>query len=142
MSSNDNFRFNVIEAAGGLLWQETPKGLKVAIIHRPKYDDWTLPKGKREVGESWQETALREVYEETGCKAKLGSFAGGIFYLVNAVPKIVLFWHMRIVIKKEFTPNKEIDKCDWLLPEIAMNKLNYDDERGLLQQKNSLDFNF
>ena len=134
MSSNDNFRLKVIEAAGGLLWQETPKGFKVAIIHRPKYDDWTLPKGKREVGESWQETALREVYEETSCKAKLGSFAGGIIYLVDAVPKIVLFWHMSIVMKKEFTPNKEIDKCEWLLPEIAITKLNYPDERGLLQQ--------
>ena len=134
MSSNINFQEKVIEAAGGLLWQETPKGLRVAIIHRPKYDDWTLPKGKREVGETWQETALREVYEETGCKTKLGSFAGGFIYLVNAVPKIVLFWHMSIVTKKEFAPNKEIDKCEWLFPEIALTKLNYDNERSLLQQ--------
>jgi len=125
---------DVIEAAGGLLWQETHEGCKIAIIHRPKYDDWTLPKGKREVGETWQETALREVYEETGYHATTEKFAGGIIYQVNNVPKVVLFWNMKILNNQNFTPNNEIDQCKWVLVKDAYIILSYENERKLLHQ--------
>ena len=59
----------VVEAAGGILWRTGPTGREIAIIYRAHYNDWTLPKGKREPCETWQETALREVFEETGCQA-------------------------------------------------------------------------
>ena len=62
----------VIEAAGGIVWRNQDRKNHLIIIHRPKYDDWTLPKGKRDPGEHWQETALREVFEETSCVTKLG----------------------------------------------------------------------
>jgi 8-oxo-dGTP pyrophosphatase MutT (NUDIX family) len=133
MNSNDILKSEVIEAAGGLLWKETAAGRKLAIIHRPQYNDWTLPKGKREVGESWQETALREIFEETGCKARIEAFAGGIVYQINSVPKVVLFWHMSLVEKISFIPNDEIDKCEWLHPETAITRLNYKDERDILK---------
>ena len=62
-------------AAGGILWRDGTGGREIAIVHRPEYDDWTLPKGKVKAGESLTETALREVREETGHKARLGAFS-------------------------------------------------------------------
>jgi len=87
----------VVEAAGGILWRTGPTGREIAIIYRAHYNDWTLPKGKREPGETWQETALREVFEETGCQAQLESFAGATAYAFQAIPKVVLFWNMTIL---------------------------------------------
>lgn len=123
---------DVIEAAGGILWRKTSLGKELALIHRPRYDDWTLPKGKREPGEQWQKTALREVYEETGHKPILKNFVGSIAYLANGVPKIVLFWHMKTVETTEFQPNREVDKIVWLPLEEALKKVSYDSERDLL----------
>lgn len=123
---------DVIEAAGGILWRKTASGQELALIHRPRYDDWTLPKGKRESGEQWQETALREVYEETSQKATLKDFVGSIAYLANGVPKIVLFWNMTTVETTRFQPNREVDKIVWLPLEEALKKISYDSERNLL----------
>jgi 8-oxo-dGTP diphosphatase len=134
MNSFPNKHPEVIEAAGGLVWLDSNEGRKIVILHRPKYDDWTLPKGKREPGEAWHETALREVYEETGCRARIDTFAGGVIYIVNNVPKVVLFWSMSIIRNDRFIPNKEIDKCKWVLPKDAMTILSYDGEKTLLEQ--------
>ncbi len=84
----------LLTAAGGLLWRTTPKGRELAVIHRARYGDWTLPKGKLQPGEDWQKAALREVKEETGCEAKLVSFAGTVRYPVKGTPKLVLFFNM------------------------------------------------
>ena len=124
---------DVIEAAGGLVWRETRAGRELALIHRQRYNDWTLPKGKREVGESWQATALREVYEETGLKVELARFAGSIGYSVNGVPKVVLFWNMRLIDSAEFQPNPEVDQMIWLPLEQALQKITYQDEIALLK---------
>jgi len=123
---------DVIEAAGGLLWRKTPQGRELAVVHRQRYDDWTLPKGKRDPGERWQETALREIEEETGCKADLVSFAGSTAYIVNGVAKIVLFWNMDLVGDCLFTPNEEVDKILLLPNEKAFEILSYDTEKSLL----------
>jgi len=64
---------DVILAAGGLVWRNSPRGREIALVHRPKYDDWTLPKGKLDPGESWQDGAVREVEEETGFDVRLGA---------------------------------------------------------------------
>ena len=78
------------------MWRTGPTGTaELAVIHRPKYDDWSLPKGKLKPGEGFREAALREVEEETGCRARLLLFAGITFYFVSRRPKVVLFWHMR-----------------------------------------------
>ena len=124
---------DVIEAAGGLVWRKVPAGRELAIIHRQRYDDWTLPKGKRETDESWQATALREVFEETGLQVALESFAGSLGYSVNGVPKVVLFWNMRLTGSTEFKPNAEADQMIWLSVEQALQKITYQDEITLVK---------
>lgn len=123
----------VIEAAGGLLWRTTASGREIAIIHRPRYDDWTLPKGKRDPGESWQETAQRELGEETGYEVLLTSFAGSIAYTVKGVAKVVLFWNMALKNNGEFQENSEVDILVWLPVEAALKKMTYALEIALLQ---------
>ena len=124
----------VIEAAGGLVWRNTPDGKQILLVHRQRYDDWTLPKGKLEDGEAWEQAAFREIEEETGYKAELGKFAGSTTYVVGKAPKIVLFWHMDVEKEIDFVPNEEVDKLLWLSFEKALDKLSYDSERELLAQ--------
>ena len=122
----------VIEAAGGILWRRSGGAAEVAVIHRSRHQDWSLPKGKRDPGESWQETALREVLEETACRAVIERFAGGTVYTVGSRPKVVLFWHMGIADEGRFEPNDEVDRLEWLTPEAALERLDYESERELL----------
>ena len=128
---------HVTEAAGGLLWRDTPQGRQLAIIHRERYDDWTLPKGKRNKGESWQETALREVKEETGFEAQIDSLAGAVAYTIPTGPKIVLFWNMHILAGDDFVPNDEVDDFIWVTPQEALQKLNYPDEKVIVKKNRS-----
>lgn len=132
MPIHNNLNAEVIEAAGGILWRNNQGFREVAIIHRPKYNDWTLPKGKRELGETWQETALREVFEETGCNANLDSFAGSLSYPVGGVAKIILFWNMAVNEFDSFTPNIEVDELVWAPFEEAIQLLTYEGEKNLL----------
>lgn len=127
----------VIRAAGGVLWRETKNGRRLAVVHRPYYDDWVLPKGKLDKGESWEDAALREVLEETCCRATLGDFAGTISYLANNKPKIVLFWHMNLEGEDSFIPNNETDKLKWLTVNEALEKLQYSTERALISRNHS-----
>ena len=124
----------VIEAAGGILWRKIPRGLEIALIHRDRYDDWTLPKGKREPGETWQETALREVFEETGLRAELLSYAGAMGYTVKGHPKVVLYWNMQAPADQPFIPNEEVDHMVWLPVEDAIVKMSYPDEIALVEK--------
>jgi 8-oxo-dGTP diphosphatase len=135
MKTNRKNQTQVIEAAGGVLWKETSSGYKLAIIHRQRYDDWSLPKGKREPGERWEDTALREVREETGCEATLGKFIGSSSYIINhySMPKVVLFWHMHIKNTCIFQPNKEVDRVKWVSPKKAQKLLSYQDERDIIR---------
>ena len=132
MMTAETKQVDVFQSAGGLLWRETDLGRELLIIHRPKYDDWTLPKGKLEPGESWTMAALREVWEETGCKAEIKSFAGCICYEFKGIPKIVLFWNMRVIGDCHFSPTKEADRIQWVKIEDAFEKLNYSSERDLI----------
>jgi 8-oxo-dGTP diphosphatase len=135
MKTNRQDQAEVVEAAGGVLWRETSSGRKLAIIHRKRYDDWSLPKGKRESGERWEETALREVREETGCRPKLGKFIGSASYVINhhKTPKVVLFWHMYTKNECKFQPNNEVDRLKWVSPQKALKILSYKDERYIIQ---------
>lgn len=125
---------DVIQAAGGLVWRNANGEKELAIIHRPKHDDWTLPKGKLEPGESWKEAALREVLEETVCQVEIENFAGCICYTPKDIPKIVLYWNMKLIDEGNFKPNKEVDQIRWLKVDEALAILGYQSERELIKK--------
>jgi ADP-ribose pyrophosphatase YjhB (NUDIX family) len=128
-----NPKTEVIQAAGGLVWRDSQRGKEIAVVHRRCYDDWSLPKGKVNIGESWEGAAIREVKEETNCDVSLGDFAGCSCYPVKGRPKIVLFWHMTLTDEQPFEPNSETDQLLWLTVEEALAKLSYSNERALLE---------
>ena len=114
-----------IEAAGGVV---TRDGL-FAVVHRPKYDDWTLPKGKLDAGETFEQAALREVEEETGLRCTLLRELPSTEYSVRDRPKVVRYWLMDVVEDPGFAPNDEVDELRWLSPEDALSLLTYDRDR-------------
>lgn len=122
----------VIQAAGGLLWRNTQFGRQIAVVHRSRYDDWALPKGWREKGETFLEAAIREVSEETNCQIEVGEFAGCSCYTVQGIPKVVLFWHMSLRGDCAFIADDEVDELAWMTIPEAMNRLSYSGEKALL----------
>ena len=108
------------------------KEKKLAVVHRHKHNDWSLPKGKLDSGESWKKAALREVLEETGCIGKIKKYAGSISYLLDGRPKVVLFWHMDIKSLAPEKTNGEVDEIRWLSIEEAMEILDHEDEKELI----------
>jgi 8-oxo-dGTP pyrophosphatase MutT (NUDIX family) len=124
--------WGVIKAAGGIVWKETPEGRKVAVVHRARYGDWCLPKGKLKRNESWEEAAVREVKEETGCDARITGVAGSVSYEVKDTPKTVRFFSMEVLGECLFVPSEEVREVVWLLPEEAIEKLDYKGERDVL----------
>jgi len=120
-----------IRAAGGVVWRDDSGPLRIAVIHRDRYDDWSLPKGKLNHGESRLSAAVREVHEETGAVVVATRRLIETAYLVDDVPKTVQFWAMRYR-SGEFTRNSEVDDLRWLpLPE-ARTALTHDVDRSVL----------
>jgi 8-oxo-dGTP pyrophosphatase MutT (NUDIX family) len=127
-----------IVAAGGLLWRESEEGRQLAVIFRSRYHEWALPKGKAAPGESLEETALREVREETGYEATLGQYAGAIQYIVKGNPKVVHFWNMFARGISHFQPSEEVERVEWMRPEDVLALLKHEEEaRVLRSQMNS-----
>ena len=124
-------------AAGGLLWR-TADERRIAVVHRPRYDDWSLPKGKLEADELLPETAVREVREETGFSAVRREFAGRYQYNVASGPKSVFVWEMTAVDREE-KPDDEVDELAWLPPREALDRLTYALERDLVRRVTSSD---
>ena len=122
----------VIEAAGGVVHRAGADGVEVLLVHRPKYDDWTLPKGKLEPGESHEDAAVREVEEETSLQCRLGRELPATAYEWNGQPKHVRYWEMLPVEPGDGRPQHEVDGLRWLsLPE-ARSALSYDRDRVVL----------
>ncbi len=123
----------LVRAAGGLITRGTPDGhLEVLVVHRPRYDDWSFPKGKLEAGETEEAAALREVEEETGFQCRLQEELGVRTYRDRRDrPKTVHYWQMEVV-SGEFVPNAEVDALRWLPPDQAAALLSYDGDRRLL----------
>jgi ADP-ribose pyrophosphatase YjhB (NUDIX family) len=122
----------MIGAAGGLLWRRSSAGYEVAIVHRKRYDDWTLPKGKLNDGEAWEQAALREVKEETGYDATVLAFAGAIAYQSDHQPKVVRFWHMMATGEPAPRIDDEVAEVLWLPPTVARRRLQYPLEQALI----------
>jgi 8-oxo-dGTP diphosphatase len=118
-------RVPVVRAAGGVLVREGADGLETLLVHRPKYDDWTFPKGKAEDGESDEACALREVEEETGLRCELDDELPSTSYVDSrGRPKIVRYWTMR-PLSGEFRPHAEVDEVRWVAPGEAASLLSY-----------------
>jgi 8-oxo-dGTP diphosphatase len=119
-----------IYAAGAILWREEKGKLLVALIHRSRHDDWSFPKGKVDPGETFPETAVREIREETGLSIKLGVKLPMAEYVVpSGEKKEVHYWAARVSDKalaaSSFEPSEEVEKVDWVTPEKAHSLLSY-----------------
>jgi 8-oxo-dGTP pyrophosphatase MutT (NUDIX family)/phosphohistidine phosphatase SixA len=135
----------LVRAAGAVLWRAsdaaepngTVDGLEIALVHRPKYDDWSLPKGKLLTAEHPLVGAAREVAEETGYSAVAGRPLGELQYPVRVADavaeKVVRYWAMHAV-EGGFTPNDEVDELRWLAPPDAKACLSYAHDRGPLRR--------
>lgn len=128
-----------VRAAGGLLLRTGRRGrLEIAVVHRPDRDDWSLPKGKLDKGESFEDCALREVSEETGYGCVLGSFVGTTEYIDGkGRPKVVAYWLMEPADGTDFTDEPapetgEVDEVQWIELSAAARLLTYPHDRSLL----------
>jgi 8-oxo-dGTP diphosphatase len=133
MGPAQNSTHNVIRAAGGVLWRKAQSGYEIAIVHRDRYDDWALPKGKLHNGETWLQAALREVKEETGYTVEVVGFAGAVSYNTNKGPKVVCFWHMLPKGEPALQLDSEVSQVIWLPYPDALVKLQYPLEKALLE---------
>lgn len=126
----------MIQAAGGVLWRRRADAVEVVLVHRPRYDDWSLPKGKLDPGESHLAAARREVFEETGALTAVGRRLGESRYLVVApeglVPKVVRWWALEAV-GGHFTPSREVDELRWLSVDAAVLLLGAGHDAGPLR---------
>jgi len=131
----------LIQAAGGLLERTHADALQIALVHRRRYahrdgsfGDWVLPKGKADGSESVEETALREVLEETGCQAQI---LGPIFcceYLSKGLPKIVRFYRMACLQEGTVQDDSEVMEIEWMTPPIAHEQLTYEREQVIVRE--------
>jgi len=131
-----------IFAAGAVLWRPNPADpvrVEVALVHRPRYDDWSFPKGKLDPGETAVVAAVREIEEETGFRAQLGRHLGKITYPVPGHRKLkrVDYWAARAV-GGEFVPNHEVDELRWEDPDTAFDQLSYPMDRTVLRRFRAL----
>lgn len=124
----------LIQAAGAVLWRKNENSeIEIALIHRPRYDDWSLPKGKVENNESHIATAYREVLEETGYTSTFGPEIGKAIYKLEGAPKEVRYWAAQANATQEGKPNpEEVDQLEWLTPKKAKDMLTNKDDRKIV----------
>lgn len=128
-----------VYAAGVLGWRNAPSGLEFVLVNREKYQDWAFAKGKQDPGEFLPETAVREFFEETGLKVRLGRKLDVMTYpLPNGETKEVHYWVGRVTEKAQrksrFVPNDEIAQLEWFAPQKALERLSYEHDRDLLNK--------
>ncbi len=123
-----------MQAAGGVVSRPGPEGaVEVLLVHRPRYDDWTLPKGKLEPGETHEEAAVREVEEETGFRCELGrELPSTSYHDSKRRPKVVRYWAMR-PLDGDFRPHREVDEIRWVSLDAAMELLSHRHDDNVLR---------
>ncbi|TWJ23567.1 8-oxo-dGTP diphosphatase [Micromonospora endolithica] len=121
-----------IHAAGGVVWRPTPDGVEVCLVHRPRYRDWTLPKGKLEADEHPLSAAVREVAEESDNRAVPQVRLPTVHYRSEGRPKRVDYWSMRAVATGGFQPDTEVDDVCWLSPDDAIGRVSYPHDAEVL----------
>src|ERR1700729_1642034 len=124
----------LIRAAGGVAWRPGPDGsLQVLLVHRKKYDDWSLPKGKIEPGEPLPVTAVREVLEEGGARLALGRRLNSIRYNVGGRPKRVHYWSASVAsLDDRAVPNDEVDEIEWVDADRASERISYNRDNAVI----------
>ena len=137
----------IINAAGGVVWRKRAGSgraeprVDVLVAHRPSYDDWTFPKGKVDPGETLQVTAVREIFEETGLRVRLGPPLVQVSYPIAAGTKVVDYWSARVVGQgpvEPFVPNKEVDEIRWVGMREARELLTYKHDIQVLEDFRAL----
>ncbi|MGC4932873.1 NUDIX hydrolase [Gordonia sp. DT30] len=131
--SAKNAAAKTVWAAGGVLWRARAGTVQVGLVHRPRYDDWTLPKGKVESGETLIDTAVREIIEETGHVVRLGRHLANVTYDLPNGRKHVRYWSAQSV-GGDFDVNHEVDALEWLSAEEATQRLSYRLDRKVLRE--------
>ena len=125
----------MIRAAGAVAWRRGPDGgeLEVLLVHRQKYDDWSLPKGKAEPGEPLPVTAVREVFEEGGARLVLGRRLTSVRYQAGGRPKRVHYWAASVRdVASGAVPNSEVDQVAWVPAVEAKDRVSYHHDRRVL----------
>ncbi|MFD7968488.1 NUDIX hydrolase [Streptomyces clavifer] len=119
-----------VRAAGCVLWRRSPSdgAIEICLVHRPRYDDWSFPKGKLKRDETALDCALREVLEETGHHCAPAAALPTARYLVNGRPKEVSYWAAEAT-GGAFVPNDEVDRVTWLSPPAARTRLTRPGDR-------------
>ena len=129
MNPNDE----VVHAAGGVVTRTTRGTVEVLVVHRPRYGDWSLPKGKLEPGESAEDAARREIEEETGVRVEMGAPLANAEYVDrHGRPKVVHYWLMTPLSERPWAPNDEIDATRWITLDEAETLLSYEHDRRLV----------
>ena len=122
-------------AAGSVIWRKRDNQIQIALVHRPRYDDWSLPKGKEDPGESLIACAYRETLEETNLKVSFGPYIGDIEYFVAEGLKKVYYWSARLADDSpEFHPNEEVDLLEWHSLQDAIEKSTRDSDREIIEK--------
>ncbi|MEW6426687.1 MAG: NUDIX domain-containing protein [Thermodesulfobacteriota bacterium] len=123
----------LILAAGGIVERQAGSTVEIVLVHRHIHGpEWGLPKGKQEPGERLEDTALREVTEETGCIARIGDWGGVVHYFHGSSPKLVVFWRMICEGDGGFRPSPEVVEARWLPPAAALALMSHAEERSLV----------
>ena len=122
-----------VRAAGGVVRRSSDDGVELLLVHRPKYDDWSFPKGKCETDEQDEECALREIEEETSLRVALGPELASTSYISKGRLKLVRYWLAEPQDPEEARAQNEVDALEWLTPAEADARLSYARDREVLR---------